>query len=92
MRQLVLATAGLDKHAKQTRRAALLAEVDNAVPWSELCAVVGPGSRANTIAPLWWRQEDGSAFRPRSTGPCRISWRYTRVEDARRNPPDRDSR
>jgi IS5 family transposase len=42
MRQLTLATAGFDKHAKHTRRAAFLMEMDRVVPWAELCAVVEP--------------------------------------------------
>lgn len=42
MRQLTLATAGFDKHTKQTRRAAFLAEMDGVVPWVELCAVIEP--------------------------------------------------
>ena len=32
MRQLTLATAGFDKHGKQTRRAAFLAEMEQVVP------------------------------------------------------------
>ena len=42
MRQLSLATAGFEKHAKLTRRAAFLAEMERVVPWRELCAVVEP--------------------------------------------------
>jgi transposase, IS5 family len=42
MRQLTLATAGFDKHSKQTRRAAFLAEMEQVVPWRELCAVIEP--------------------------------------------------
>src|SRR3974390_3491054 len=42
MRQLTLATAGFGKHSKQTRRAAFLAEMEQVVPWRELCAVVEP--------------------------------------------------
>jgi transposase len=42
MRQLTLATAGFDKHSKQTRRTAFLAEMEQVVPWCELCAVVEP--------------------------------------------------
>jgi IS5 family transposase len=42
MRQLTLATASFDKHGKVTRRAAFLAEMDRAVPWRELAAVVEP--------------------------------------------------
>src|SRR3954451_96480 len=42
MRQLTLAPAGFDKHSKLTRRAAFLAEMEQVVPWRELCAVVAP--------------------------------------------------
>jgi len=42
MRQLTLASASFDKHSKQTRRAKFLAEMDEIVPWRELCAVVEP--------------------------------------------------
>ena len=42
MRQLTLATAGFDKHSKLTRRAAFLAEMEQVVPWRDLCAVVEP--------------------------------------------------
>ena len=42
MRQLTLATASFDKHSKQTRRAKFLAEMDQVVPWRELCALVAP--------------------------------------------------
>ena len=42
MRQLTLATAGFDKHSKLTRRAAFLAQMEQVVPWHELCAVVEP--------------------------------------------------
>ena len=42
MRQLTLATAGFEKHGKLTRRAAFLAEMEEVVPWRELCAVLEP--------------------------------------------------
>ena len=42
MRQLTLASASFDKHSKQTRRAKFLAEMDQVVPWREMCAVVEP--------------------------------------------------
>jgi IS5 family transposase len=42
MRQLTPATAGFDKHSKLTRRAVFLAEMEQVVPWRELCAVVEP--------------------------------------------------
>jgi IS5 family transposase len=40
--QLTLATVTFDKHMKQTRRAKLLAEMDQVVPWRELCALIEP--------------------------------------------------
>src|ERR1700760_294936 len=42
MRQLTLATAGFEKHGKMTRRAAFLIEMEQVVPWLELCAVIEP--------------------------------------------------
>ena len=42
MRQLTLATVNFDKHHKQTRRAAFLAEMDQVVPWRTLCAEIEP--------------------------------------------------
>lgn len=42
MRQLTLATANFDKHHKQTRRASFLAEMNQVVPWRELCARIEP--------------------------------------------------
>ena len=42
MRQLTLASASFDKHSKQTRRAKFLAEMEQVVPWCDLCAVVEP--------------------------------------------------
>ena len=42
MRQSTLATVNFDKHRKQTRRAAFLAEMDQVVPWQELCAEIEP--------------------------------------------------
>lgn len=42
MRQLTLATAGFERYAKTTRRAAFLTEMEKVVPWRELCAVVEP--------------------------------------------------
>lgn len=42
MRQLTLATAGFERYAKTTRRAAFLAEMEKVVPWRELCALVEP--------------------------------------------------
>lgn len=42
MRQLTLASVNFDKHGKQTRRAKFLAEMDQVVPWRELCALIEP--------------------------------------------------
>ena len=42
MRQLTLATAGFERYGKTTRRAAFLAEMDQVVPWRELCALIEP--------------------------------------------------
>jgi IS5 family transposase len=42
MRQLTLASVSFDKHSKQTRRARFLAEMDQVVPWGELCALIEP--------------------------------------------------
>lgn len=42
MRQLSLATAGFERYARTTRRAAFLAEMERVVPWPALCAVIEP--------------------------------------------------
>jgi transposase, IS5 family len=42
MRQLTLAMTGFERYAKNTRRAAFLAEMDRTVPWRELCALIEP--------------------------------------------------
>ncbi len=42
MRQITLATAGFERYAKPTRRAAFLAEMDRVVPWKRLCALIAP--------------------------------------------------
>lgn len=42
MRQLTLASVSFEKHGKQTRRARFLAEMEQVVPWRELCAIVEP--------------------------------------------------
>ncbi len=42
MRQFTLASVSFDKHSKQTRRAAFLAEMERVVPWSALCALIEP--------------------------------------------------
>jgi IS5 family transposase len=42
MKQLTLATAGFERYAKTTRRAAFLAEMEHVVPWSGLCELIAP--------------------------------------------------
>jgi transposase, IS5 family len=42
MKQLTLATAGFDRYAKTTRRAAFLAEMERVVPWPGLCRRIEP--------------------------------------------------
>jgi IS5 family transposase len=42
MRQITFATAGFERYAKTTRRAAFLAEMDRVVPWKRLCALIAP--------------------------------------------------
>jgi IS5 family transposase len=42
MRQITFATAGFERYAKTTRRAAFLAEMDEVVPWKRLCALIEP--------------------------------------------------
>ena len=42
MKQITLATAGFERFAKTTRRAAFLAEMNRVVPWAELCGLVEP--------------------------------------------------
>jgi IS5 family transposase len=42
MRQITFATAGFERYAKTTRRAAFLAEMDKVVPWKRLCALIEP--------------------------------------------------
>jgi transposase, IS5 family len=37
-----LATAGFERHAKTTQRAAFLAEMERVVPWSALCGLIEP--------------------------------------------------
>lgn len=40
--QMTLMSTGFEKYTKTTRRAVFLAEMDCAVPWSELCALIDP--------------------------------------------------
>jgi IS5 family transposase len=42
MKQLTLATAGFDRYAKTTRRAAFLSGMERVVPWAALCALIEP--------------------------------------------------
>jgi IS5 family transposase len=42
MKQLTLATVGFERYGKMTRRTAFLAEMEQVVPWSALCALVEP--------------------------------------------------
>src|SRR5215469_9324048 len=42
VKQLTLATVGFERYAKTTRRAAFLAEMEQVVPWSALCALIEP--------------------------------------------------
>ncbi len=40
--QMTLAGTGFEKHAKTTRRAVFLAQMERVVPWAELCALIEP--------------------------------------------------
>jgi IS5 family transposase len=42
LKQTTFSTAGFDRYAKTTKRSAFLAEMEQVVPWSELCALVEP--------------------------------------------------
>jgi transposase, IS5 family len=42
MKQMTLGSTGFEKHAKATRRAQFLAEMDRVVPWKQLCALIEP--------------------------------------------------
>ena len=42
MKQLTLAMVGFERYAKTTRRAVFLAEMEQVVPWSALCALIEP--------------------------------------------------
>ena len=39
---MTLGSTGFEKHAKATRRAQFLAEMDRVVPWKQLCALIQP--------------------------------------------------
>ena len=42
MKQMTLATTGFEKHARSTRKAAFLAEMERLMPWAEMCALIEP--------------------------------------------------
>ena len=42
MKQMTLGSTGFEKHAKATRRAQFLAEMERVVPWKQLCALIQP--------------------------------------------------
>jgi IS5 family transposase len=42
MKQMSLARGGFERHGKTTKRAAFLADMDQVVPWGELCALIEP--------------------------------------------------
>ena len=42
MKQMTLAAGGFERFGKVTRRAAFLAEMEQVVPWAELCALIDP--------------------------------------------------
>lgn len=42
MKPMTFATAGFERCVKTTRRAAFLAEMEQVVPWGELCLLVEP--------------------------------------------------
>jgi transposase, IS5 family len=42
MKQITLARGGFDQYAKTTRRATFLAEMNEVIPWGELCVLIEP--------------------------------------------------
>jgi IS5 family transposase len=42
LKQTTFSTAGFDRYAKQTKRAAFLGEMEQVVPWAALCSLVEP--------------------------------------------------
>jgi IS5 family transposase len=42
IKQLTLAAVGFERHAKTTRRARFLAEMERVVPWPALCGLIEP--------------------------------------------------
>jgi IS5 family transposase len=42
MKQMTLATSGFEKHARPTRKAEFLAEMERLMPWAAICALIEP--------------------------------------------------
>lgn len=42
MKQMTLATTGFEKHARPTRKAEFLAEMEGLMPWAEICGLIEP--------------------------------------------------
>ena len=42
MKQMSMATTGFEKHARPTRKAEFLAEMERLMPWAELCVLIEP--------------------------------------------------
>lgn len=42
MKQMTLATTGFEKHARPTRKAEFLAEMERLMPWAAICALIEP--------------------------------------------------
>jgi IS5 family transposase len=42
MKQISMATTGFEKHARPTRKAEFLAEMERLMPWAEICALIEP--------------------------------------------------
>ncbi len=42
MKQISMATTGFEKHARPTRKAEFLAEMERLMPWAEICALIAP--------------------------------------------------
>jgi IS5 family transposase len=42
MKQMMFAATGLERYGKTTRRSSLLAEMEQVVPWHELCRLIEP--------------------------------------------------
>lgn len=42
MKQISMATTGFEKHARATRKAEFLAEMERLMPWAEICALIEP--------------------------------------------------